>query len=321
MNQSAPTSIRFDDDGLVPAIAQDAATGDVLMLAFMNEESLRLTYETGRAHYWSRSRRKLWKKGETSGHEQIVTEVRINCELNSLLLLVRQMGAVCHDGYPTCYYRRAEPNDSLTIVRERAFDPDAVYSPMLCTTQLSEADQADRLADATRRQFGAYAYLRDHDFTTESGTSRRLRQPDRDFRGRIADELRELAGVLSGEHRHSDQQSDLLLEASQVIYWILVQALREEASWETLRPDRALATSESQISTITVVRLLHADADHWSTLAPGGVDFVPAAHATLALVAQACISAQLDPLSAVTADIAELETRPYLAPYFGHDGG
>ena len=107
-------------DGLAPVVVQDAVSGDVLMLAFMNDDALRLTHETGRAHYWSRSRNALWRKGETSGHEQLVDEIRVNCEQNSLLLLVRQVGAVCHDGYPTCFYRRTAPDGSLTIVA-RAF--------------------------------------------------------------------------------------------------------------------------------------------------------------------------------------------------------
>ena len=318
MNQVGPASIRFGADGLAPVIVQDAATGDVLMLAFMNDEALRLTYETGRAHFWSRSRRKLWRKGETSGHEQVVAEVRVNCEQNSLLLLVRQTGAVCHDGYPTCYYRRAAPDGSLTVVRERAFDPAAVYSATRPATQLGKSEKVDRLAEATRRQYGAYAHLRDHDLTAESETSRRLRQPDQDFRGRIAGELRELAGVLSGEHRHSNRENDLLLEASQVIYWVLLQALRHDATWDRLRPDRALATSDAQISASTVARLLRAEADRWSTLTPVEVDFASAGHATLALVGQACMSAKLDPLLAIEADIAELESRPNLAAYFEH---
>ena len=98
------------------------------------------------------------------------------------------------------------------------------------------------LAEATRRQFGAYAYLRDHDLTSESETSRRLRQSDQHFGSRIADELRELAGVLDGEHRHAGREPDVLLEASQVIYWLLLESLRNGVTWMTLRPDRALAT-------------------------------------------------------------------------------
>jgi phosphoribosyl-AMP cyclohydrolase len=110
-------------------VAQDVETGDVLMVAFMNEAALAETRRTGRAHYWSRSRNRLWRKGETSGHEQLVEGIFVNCEENSVLLRVRQIGAVCHDGYPTCYYRRLEPDGSLAVVRDRAFDPDAVSGP------------------------------------------------------------------------------------------------------------------------------------------------------------------------------------------------
>ena len=94
MIDSAIKHVRFGPDGLIPAVAQDTVTGDMLMLGFMNEAALRLTYETGVAHYWNRSRKKLWRKGETSGHTQAVDEIRVNCERNSLLLLVRQSGAV-----------------------------------------------------------------------------------------------------------------------------------------------------------------------------------------------------------------------------------
>jgi phosphoribosyl-AMP cyclohydrolase len=98
MNELPPQSLQFGADGLAPVVVQDAVSGDVLMLAYMNDAALRLTQETGRAHYWSRGRNALWRKGETSGHEQLVDEIRINCEPSSLLLLVRQIGAVCHNG-------------------------------------------------------------------------------------------------------------------------------------------------------------------------------------------------------------------------------
>jgi phosphoribosyl-AMP cyclohydrolase len=97
---------RFDSAGLVPAIAQDAETGEVLMLAWMNEEALRLTLETGRATYWSRSRGRLWRKGETSGHVQDVIEARIDCDQDAILLRVRQTGPACHTGAQSCFYRR-----------------------------------------------------------------------------------------------------------------------------------------------------------------------------------------------------------------------
>jgi phosphoribosyl-AMP cyclohydrolase len=320
MSGNAPQGVWFSTDGLAPVVVQDAVSGDVLMLAYMNEDALRLTHETGRAHYWSRGRGALWRKGETSGHEQMVDEIRVNCERNSLLLLVRQVGAVCHDGYPSCFYRRTGPDGSLTIVRERSFDPSVVYPESPPAPQSHETMEIDPRAEAARQQFGAYAYLRDHDLTSESETSRRLRHSDSDkeFRSRIADELRELAGVLDGQHRHDGREHDVLLEASQVIYWLLLESLRNGVTWMTLRPDRALTTADPQLPAATIGRLLRAEADRWSENAPKETDVAASAHATLSLVGQACVSAGLDPLAAVQYDIVELESRPYLAPYFGH---
>jgi len=97
-----------DDSRLRPAIVQDYETGEVLMLAYMDEEALRLTRETGKAHYWSRSRGKLWKKGESSGNEQIVKDILIDCDEDTLLLKVKQIGVACHTGYRSCFYRRID---------------------------------------------------------------------------------------------------------------------------------------------------------------------------------------------------------------------
>ncbi len=96
---------RFNADGLIAAIAQDAASGDVLMLAWMNAEALAATLATGRATYWSRSRGQLWVKGETSGHTQDVIEVRVDCDQDAVLLRVNQAGGACHTGRASCFYR------------------------------------------------------------------------------------------------------------------------------------------------------------------------------------------------------------------------
>jgi phosphoribosyl-AMP cyclohydrolase len=113
--------------GLVPAIAQDADTGQVLMLAWMNREAYDETLRTRRACYFSRSRNKLWRKGEESGHVQEVREVYVDCDADTILLKVKQVGgAACHEGYPSCFFRRVE-GDGLTVVGERVFDPKAVY--------------------------------------------------------------------------------------------------------------------------------------------------------------------------------------------------
>ena len=126
----SPTSpdIRFNERGLVPVVVQEATTGAVLLLAYMNAEALAATLRTGRAHFWSRSRGRLWRKGESSGREQIVEALYINCEQNSLLLRVHQQGgAACHTGHGTCYYRKLAPDGSWQVVEERVFDPTRVY--------------------------------------------------------------------------------------------------------------------------------------------------------------------------------------------------
>jgi phosphoribosyl-AMP cyclohydrolase len=114
-------------DGLLPAIAQDAATGEVLMLAYMNPESYAETLSTGRAVYFSRSRNRLWRKGEESGHVQLVRSIYIDCDADTILLKVEQVGgAACHTGYKSCFYRQVT-SQGLEIVGTRVFDPAQVY--------------------------------------------------------------------------------------------------------------------------------------------------------------------------------------------------
>ena len=114
-------------DGLLPAIAQDATTGEVLMLAYMNRESYAETLRTGEAVYYSRSRGKLWRKGEESGHVQRVAEIYLDCDADTILLRVEQVGdAACHEGYRSCFFRRVTPQ-GLEIVGQRVFDPRQVY--------------------------------------------------------------------------------------------------------------------------------------------------------------------------------------------------
>jgi len=113
--------------GLVPAIAQDADTGEVLMMAWMNREAYEETLRTRRACYFSRSRGRLWRKGEESGNEQEVREVYLDCDADTVLLKVHQKGgAACHEGYSSCFFRRVE-SDGLQVIGERVFDPKQVY--------------------------------------------------------------------------------------------------------------------------------------------------------------------------------------------------
>jgi phosphoribosyl-AMP cyclohydrolase len=114
-------------NGLIPAIVQDAETKEVLMLAYMNRESWEATLQTGKATYWSRSRQKLWLKGETSGHFQIIKAVFIDCDDDTILLQVEQLGeAACHTGHKSCFYRKLSGKD-FVVVGEKIFNPEEVY--------------------------------------------------------------------------------------------------------------------------------------------------------------------------------------------------
>jgi phosphoribosyl-AMP cyclohydrolase len=129
-NQLSP---RFDERGLIAAIAQDAGTGEILMLAWMNQEALNLTIETGIAHYWSRSRNSLWKKGETSGELQQVVEMRVDCDQDAVLMrvVVQGHGTACHTGRVSCFYRRIErqADGSVTLAFSEGprVDPATLY--------------------------------------------------------------------------------------------------------------------------------------------------------------------------------------------------
>ncbi len=122
-----PEGMKYDEHGLLAAVVQDIKTGEVLMQAFMNEEALRLTLETKVAHYYSRSRKKLWKKGETSGHIQQVKEMRLDCDLDAVLIKIEQVGGACHTGFRSCFYRVLEADGTLKEDGVKVFDPKQTY--------------------------------------------------------------------------------------------------------------------------------------------------------------------------------------------------
>ncbi len=125
--ESTLENLKYDANGMIGAIIQDSATNQVLMFAFMNRESLELTVKTGKTHFYSRSRNKLWLKGESSGHLQTVKSIATDCDQDVLLIEVEQAGAACHDGYYSCFYRRFEQGKDWKIVGKKVFDPAAVY--------------------------------------------------------------------------------------------------------------------------------------------------------------------------------------------------
>jgi phosphoribosyl-AMP cyclohydrolase len=122
--------LKYNSDGLIPAIVQEAASKRVLMMAWMNAQSLQTTLESGLMHYWSRSRQKYWLKGETSGHTQRVLRFHVDCDHDTLLFEVEQTGCACHTGHQSCFFQELDKNgDSLPVAETRVFDPEALYAP------------------------------------------------------------------------------------------------------------------------------------------------------------------------------------------------
>lgn len=121
-------NLKFDSNGLIPAIITDEKTNEVLMMAWMNRDSLQKTVDTQKTHFFSRSRNKLWLKGESSGHVQHVKSIRTDCDKDCLLIAVEQIGAACHDGYYSCFYNEYEAGgNQWRTVGNKVFDPEAVY--------------------------------------------------------------------------------------------------------------------------------------------------------------------------------------------------
>ena len=121
-------ALKYDTNGLIPAVIVDAESKAVLMVAYMNETSLLQTVRTGKTHFWSRSRQKYWMKGESSGHTQDVAAVYTDCDADTVVIEATQHGAACHNGYFSCFYRRLNEAGDWDVVAEKVFDPDDVYN-------------------------------------------------------------------------------------------------------------------------------------------------------------------------------------------------
>ena len=119
--------VSFNNEGLLPVIVQDINRGEVLMMAWMDREALRKTITSGKAYFWSRSRKKLWLKGESSGHYQLVREMWIDCDEDTLLIKVEQIKAACHKGYRSCFFRKINKEGKLELIGEKVFEPGKVY--------------------------------------------------------------------------------------------------------------------------------------------------------------------------------------------------
>lgn len=120
--------LKFDGNGLIPVVIQDALTGEVLTLAYMNKDAVRLTFETGKTWFWRRRHQRLMMKGEHSGRVQLVREILVDCDADALVVKVEQIGgAACHEGYPSCFFRKVNSTGELEVFQQRVFNPEEVY--------------------------------------------------------------------------------------------------------------------------------------------------------------------------------------------------
>ncbi len=119
--------VKFDSQGLVPAIVQDVRNLEILMMAWMSKDALKMTLSTGKVHFWSRSRQKIWLKGEESGHYQWIREIWLDCDGDALLLKVEQTQAACHLGYRSCFFRKMDKGGNLKILGKKVFEPAKIY--------------------------------------------------------------------------------------------------------------------------------------------------------------------------------------------------
>jgi phosphoribosyl-AMP cyclohydrolase/phosphoribosyl-ATP pyrophosphohydrolase len=305
--------LKFDREGLIPVVIQEDSTNDVLMVAFMNQEALYLTRETGFTHFFSRSRNTIWRKGEQSGNTQEVRDIYVNCEENSLLIKVLQHGdAACHMGYHSCYYRRLQPNDSYEEVAKRVFDPEIVYGAnreFPIAIEYNNIATLQKLEEDLRLLYGVYIYLRDNDMSEESNTSRLLQERSHSYLvARLADELQELAGVQKGEHAHTNQEDDTILEGSQVSYWLLLLASTHNLRYDDFLPHASLLSGYHE--QYTESKAIEQQQDCLSLLTANEPNtIIQGLHLGFALVGWACSEAKISPLAPAEFDLEQMRRK------------
>lgn len=210
--------VKFNAAGLVPAIIQDEQNNEVLMIGYMNAEALKKSLETGKVHFWSRSRQKIWMKGETSGHFQEIKEIAIDCDGDALLFKVEQIKAACHTGYRSCFYRRAQRmEDSWAIDGEKVFKPDIVYNKAYSDKTAILKELYDVIVDRrTNPKEGSYTcYLFD------KGIDKMLKK--------IGEESAEV--IIAAKN---GVKSEVIYETSDLIYHLLVVLIQQGVSLDEI---------------------------------------------------------------------------------------
>lgn len=225
-------TLKFDRDGLIPAIIQDEESGQVLMMAYMNKEALGRTLATGETWFWSRSRQKLWHKGETSGHVQKVVGIYCDCDRDTLLVKVRQKGAACHEGFFSCFHNRLGEEGKWEVVGQQQFDPKEVYGHKATAGQSASPAILEEL----------YRVIKD----------RQERRPEGSYTAKLFDKgldkmlekLGEEVVELIIEAKNRDKE-EVVEEAADVIYHLLVVLAEQGIPVEDLFAELARRRKQS----------------------------------------------------------------------------
>jgi phosphoribosyl-AMP cyclohydrolase/phosphoribosyl-ATP pyrophosphohydrolase len=300
--------LKFDPQGLIPVVIQDESNGQVLMVASMNEEALHLTRTTGYVHLFSRSRNTVWRKGEQSGHVQEVRAISVNCDESSLLLQVVQYGAgACNTGHHSCYYWRLLEDGSYATVEAQRIDPTTVYMQAAPKPTPVSEQERQQLESDMRRLYSAYIFLRDHDLSAESNTSRLLQEPSIEYLvGRLGDELQELVDVQAGTHVHTDRQSDVILEASQVGYWLMLLAATRNVKYDAVCPHEAILVGYQTPTPPT----LEQEQECLSLLVSKNLaDIVQGLAMGFITIGRTCAEAGVSPLAPVDYDMVQMRRK------------
>jgi len=200
--------LEFDEKGLLPVIVQDFASGEVLMLAYMNKEALEKSIETGMAHYWSRSRGKLWKKGETSGHFQYIKSMSLDCDGDTLLIKVEQKEAACHTGHYSCFYRSVEEG-CVSETSGKVFDPDEVYGDKSKVLEKVYGIILDRMKNPKEGSYTNYLF--------EKGLDKILKK--------VGEEAAEV--IIASKNKSRDE---IVYETADLFYHVLVLLAERQIS-------------------------------------------------------------------------------------------
>ncbi|HHY82753.1 MAG TPA: bifunctional phosphoribosyl-AMP cyclohydrolase/phosphoribosyl-ATP diphosphatase HisIE [Clostridiales bacterium] len=203
--------LRFDENGLIPAVIQDAESGEVLMLGYMNREALEKSLQTGKTHFWSRSRQKLWMKGETSGHIQTIEEVYFDCDKDALLFKVKQAVAACHTGHYSCFHSKINDEYDIIKIDEPVFEPENVYGNTVSILKELYNVVADRRLHPKEGSYTNYLF--------EKGLDKILKK--------VGEETSEV--IIASKNRSKDE---VVYEVSDLLYHLMVLLVEQGITLE-----------------------------------------------------------------------------------------